>query len=129
MSGKNKIFQVEHCQFQFGGEWKPEEEGVPLFKYKCPLEWENLAKTQDEKIRFCGECKRKVHFCESDEEFIKNARRGNCVVIEREQLLLGEPNPRVWDMFESRDFMKRRMKRIATKIRLELERGRMRVVE
>lgn len=63
------------------------------FRFKCPLMWENLTKTGDEKVRFCGQCERKVYFCENDGEFEKHTRLGECVAVEKgEVFYLGEPD-------------------------------------
>ena len=65
------------------------------FRFKCPLMWESLTETGDEKVRFCGQCERKVYFCEDDGEFEKHARLGECVAVEKgETLYLGEPGGR-----------------------------------
>ncbi|WP_462137562.1 hypothetical protein [Candidatus Mycalebacterium sp.] len=58
------------------------------FAFKCPLLWESLSETEDEKIRFCGECKRNVYICENDEELTKHAQRGDCVAVIKEQRLV-----------------------------------------
>ncbi len=65
------------------------------FKFKCPLKWEFLSGTGDEKVRFCGECGRKVFFCENDEELRKHSEIGECVAIkkkseESDALMVGE---------------------------------------
>ncbi len=59
------------------------------FKFKCPLLWENLTETEDGKIRFCGECKRKVYFCENDEELKSRAEAGECVAVNMKGRFLG----------------------------------------
>jgi hypothetical protein len=38
----SKNIYIENCDY--------------TFEYKCPLEWSNLKKTKDSKVRFCGEC-------------------------------------------------------------------------
>lgn len=35
--------------------------------FQCPREWAVMQPTADDQIRFCGECKRAVHYCDSDE--------------------------------------------------------------
>ncbi|MGI9558516.1 MAG: hypothetical protein ACR2NQ_02455 [Thermodesulfobacteriota bacterium] len=60
------------------------------FSFKCPLKWERLTETKDDKIRFCGECERNVYFCKDDEELAKHVERGDCVaVIQEKEMMLG----------------------------------------
>ena len=48
------------------------------FEYQCPLLWQNLAKTEDEKTRFCHTCEKKVTFIESQDELHQAAYSGSC---------------------------------------------------
>ncbi len=51
---------------------------------KCPLKscsrtWRSLEKSKDEKIRFCGDCEKNVHYTEELTEFVHLANEGKCV--------------------------------------------------
>ena len=49
--------------------------------FQCPREWAAMQPTADDQIRFCGECKRAVHFCDSDELLRTAVINGWCVAI------------------------------------------------
>jgi len=49
------------------------------FEFECPNVWENLAPTDQERVRFCGQCNEKVYFCENDAETIEHAIQRNCI--------------------------------------------------
>jgi uncharacterized protein (TIGR02996 family) len=51
------------------------------FKFECPKQWGGLLPTADAKTRFCGECKKHVHYCETLDEARDHAVRGNCVAV------------------------------------------------
>jgi hypothetical protein len=55
-------------------------------KFKCPLIWDNLTQTKDDKVRFCDECKENVYMVDDIENFPKDKK---CVMI-RFQKLGGE---------------------------------------
>ncbi|MBM3985638.1 MAG: hypothetical protein FJ296_08130 [Planctomycetes bacterium] len=46
---------------------------------RCPLRWNDLARTKRPDVRYCGECQRDVHLVESDEALRDAAARGWCV--------------------------------------------------
>lgn len=52
-----------------------------VFKFECPVDWEDLEKTDDEKIRYCGRCCNNVYFSETQAELAANAVKGNCVSL------------------------------------------------
>lgn len=54
-----------------------------VFAYKCEADWEELEDTNKEKIRFCKECQKEVHFCETDKELTEAIRENFCVAFER----------------------------------------------
>lgn len=61
--------------------------GIPrapnvVFDFRCPKEWGNLAPTEREDRRFCGACKRHVHYCRSVPEARDHAGRGECVALD-----------------------------------------------
>jgi hypothetical protein len=55
-------------------------------KFQCPLIWDNLAQTNDDKVRFCDTCQENVYMVEDIENFPKDKK---CVMI-RFQKLGGE---------------------------------------
>jgi hypothetical protein len=67
MKKKQKSYEIRNC----------------VFAYKCEADWEKLEDTNKEKIRYCGECDREVHFCEDDKELTEAVRENFCVAFER----------------------------------------------
>ena len=55
-----------------------------VFAYRCEANWEELEDTNKEKIRYCSECDREVHFCENDRELTEAIKENNCVAFIRE---------------------------------------------
>ena len=51
------------------------------FAYKCQMQWENLYETENENIKFCKDCQKEVHYCETDEELLEAIKRNKCVSI------------------------------------------------
>ena len=51
------------------------------FEYKCPLEWKNLNKTKNSKVRFCDECNKNVYRCRTDEDIDKHIQLNHCIAI------------------------------------------------
>ena len=49
--------------------------------FQCPREWAAMQSTADDQIRFCGECKRAVHYCDSDDLLRTVVINGWCVAI------------------------------------------------
>ena len=67
------------------------------FRVKCPRQWTELQETRNEKIRFCGSCKRSVHYCKTPAELQRAIIKNYCVAVElkkergaRLQVLLGD---------------------------------------
>ena len=54
------------------------------FAYRCHAQWEWLLETAEEQVRFCIECGKAVHRCETDAELLKAIRLDHCVAIARE---------------------------------------------
>jgi len=50
-----------------------------VFAYRCTADWEKLDDTGVEQVRYCGECRRTVHLCMTDEELTNQVRANNCV--------------------------------------------------
>lgn len=51
------------------------------FAFQCNADWEKLAETGDEQIRFCDQCQKEVHHCVTDEELLRAIRSNLCVAI------------------------------------------------
>jgi len=52
-----------------------------VFAFKCKRDWQGMQDTKDEKIKFCSDCNRQVHFCETDAELAKAVKFNECVAI------------------------------------------------
>lgn len=51
------------------------------FVFKCPQAWDKMAETENEGIRFCGECQKNVYFADSPEVLNQLSREGKCVAV------------------------------------------------
>jgi hypothetical protein len=51
------------------------------FEYKCPLQWENLPKSDSSNVRFCSSCEKNVYFAHSQNELENLAKAGKCVAF------------------------------------------------
>ncbi len=54
------------------------------FVFKCPQQWDKMAETENEGIRFCGECQKNVYFADSPEVLNQLSREGKCVAVWQE---------------------------------------------
>jgi uncharacterized protein (TIGR02996 family) len=54
---------------------------VLRFAYQCPNRWADLTPTPQADRRYCGECRKDVHFCHSKQEAEEHAVQGHCVAI------------------------------------------------
>ena len=52
------------------------------FTYRCPQRWDTLQLTDDANVRYCSECERNVHYCQTAREAQNLADRGECVAID-----------------------------------------------
>jgi uncharacterized protein (TIGR02996 family) len=57
-------------------------EGCFQFRQSCPKRWERLKTTEDELIRFCESCQKKVFFCATINDAQRHANYGHCVAID-----------------------------------------------
>jgi hypothetical protein len=55
------------------------------FGYQCPADWNDLEKTKNDYIRFCGKCEKSVYFCEDDSDVYEAILENRCVAIWRER--------------------------------------------
>jgi uncharacterized protein (TIGR02996 family) len=51
-------------------------------EFACPREWNALAPTDDDKVRHCGACDRRVYFCGSLAEVFARASTNECVAFD-----------------------------------------------
>ncbi len=51
------------------------------FTFQCPRTWDQLERTGETNVRFCGQCERRVHLCTTDEELTRHARDRHCVAV------------------------------------------------
>jgi hypothetical protein len=51
------------------------------FQSQCPKQWETLAPTDREGVRYCDDCRREVHYCDSVAKAEDHARRGDCITV------------------------------------------------
>jgi uncharacterized protein (TIGR02996 family) len=59
--------RIENCGFRFD--------------FQCPIEWSELALTDDVRVRHCSQCDRGVHFCESLAQAREHGEQGHCVAV------------------------------------------------
>jgi len=52
------------------------------FELECPKEWGQLEPTERDLVRYCGSCKKTVHYAATVAEARRHAERGNCVAID-----------------------------------------------
>lgn len=52
------------------------------FVFECPKRWEELTPSDENGVRFCGACKKTVHYCHDRDDLRANANLGNCVAVE-----------------------------------------------
>lgn len=50
-------------------------------KYRCSMKWDLLEKTSDEDVRYCPECKKSVHHCQTDDQLIIAIIDDHCVAV------------------------------------------------
>jgi uncharacterized protein (TIGR02996 family) len=51
------------------------------FNYLCPNRWADLRGTENDGVRYCEECGKRVYRCESKAEAEAHAIRGDCIAI------------------------------------------------
>ena len=61
---------------------KPAIEQCELkFAFKCPKQWDKLATTADDAVRFCDACQRNVYYCQTVPDAFAHAVQGHCVAV------------------------------------------------
>ena len=54
------------------------------FVFKCTQQWEKMANTETDGVRFCGECQKNVYFADSYGKLDRFSREGKCVAVWQE---------------------------------------------
>ncbi|VTU01364.1 Uncharacterized protein OS=Rhodopirellula europaea 6C GN=RE6C_05401 PE=4 SV=1 [Gemmataceae bacterium] len=52
------------------------------FSFVCPKKWEQLFPTDSATVRFCAECAREVHYCDTITVARQHAWSGDCVAVD-----------------------------------------------
>jgi len=59
------------------------------FAFRCKADWDKMISSDlDGRVRFCLDCQKEVHLCESDQELIHNVVNNKCIALVR--VLRGE---------------------------------------
>ena len=58
----------------------PIQDCKKLFKFLCPKKWENLQRTEREKVRFCNSCRKNVYLRSTGGEI--ESHKGMCIAVE-----------------------------------------------
>jgi hypothetical protein len=70
------------------------------FRFQCDKIWEELKPTKKDGVKYCNNCRRQVHLCETSDEVMHAIKRDWCIAIEVKvrskqgmgaQMLMGEP--------------------------------------
>lgn len=51
------------------------------FAFRCTKQWPELARTDNDKKRFCDDCQQNVFLCESDAELTQAVIQNRCIAI------------------------------------------------
>ena len=62
-------------------------------EYECPLDWGNLKKTDDLKIRFCNECNQNVYQCKTGKEMREHIKLNHCIAVKDLLGMIAPPMP------------------------------------
>ena len=60
--------EIENCRLEF--------------RFQCPARWESLRPTEEDDIRFCQSCRKKVFYCNSIQQARNHAHAGRCVAVD-----------------------------------------------
>lgn len=61
------------------------------FRFKCPKTWDVLELTENDVVRFCGQCQRTVHYCKTPSELQTAIVNDQCVAVEIRETEESEP--------------------------------------
>jgi uncharacterized protein (TIGR02996 family) len=93
---------VENCRGKPTAE-DPEQSHVLSFEYRCGRAWDQLQQTEDRSVRFCDDCSKQVHYCDTIMDAREHAWKGHCIAVdlgvirrkedlEPERMWLGRPS-------------------------------------
>ncbi len=66
MSEQTDLTEVSNCK---------------LLQFRCSKKWEQLAPTEHNDIRFCGECKERVYFCQTQADIYSHFEQSHCIAF------------------------------------------------
>lgn len=66
MTDDEMKYQIRNCEIAF----------------KCEAEWDDLDETKEKRIKFCNQCQKQVHLCDTDELLLHAIKSNLCVAIE-----------------------------------------------
>jgi len=49
--------------------------------YECPLLWAKLRPTDDDDVRYCESCQRRVYICHTEDELRARIEQNDCVAV------------------------------------------------
>ena len=52
-----------------------------IFKFRCTKTWDSLIQTTDANIRYCNECDKGVHFCDTEHDLLEAVEKDWCIAI------------------------------------------------
>ena len=67
------------------------------FEFVCPLKWDNLEKTDENNIRYCGSCEKQVYKAKNMFSFYELSEQNKCVAYKEDDNtpgIMGETIPR-----------------------------------
>jgi len=50
-------------------------------KFQCPKTWQSLEGADTDDVKFCGECKKNVHYCHNEQDLMQAMQNDWCVAI------------------------------------------------
>ena len=71
------------------------------FEFVCPLKWNNLEKTDNNDIRFCGSCEKQVYKAKTMYDFFEMSEQNKCVAYKKDDNtpgIMGETIPPTLNM-------------------------------
>lgn len=51
------------------------------FKFRCEKKWQNLERTDNPEIRYCGTCGEDIHYVHTNKELRKAIEANQCVAL------------------------------------------------
>ncbi|WP_439630713.1 TIGR02996 domain-containing protein [Gemmata sp.] len=73
--------KIENCAGK-RAEARNERRLRQLFEFVCEKRWDELTATDDDAVRFCGQCKETVHYCDTIADARQSAELGRCIAVD-----------------------------------------------